>query len=83
MFYIYVYRGYLQRVKFKIQLALFREEKQKWSMIENFSKLVQKGYKVHRNFEPACDLSPEGVVVTTQGDIFQEVSICFKERSLL
>lgn len=50
-------------MRFRVQLSRYQVEKQKWSLIENFSKLVQKGREdaVLKTFEPVHDLSPEKV----------------------
>lgn len=54
-------RGYLERVRFQIRLFQFREQEQHWKLIENFSKLVQRGHQTGelRTFDASQDLSPE------------------------
>lgn len=54
-------RGHLERVRFQIQLFRFREQEQHWKLIENFSKLVQRGHQTGelRTFDASQDLSPE------------------------
>lgn len=51
----------MERVRFRIRVSQFREQSHQWKLIENFSKLVQKGREkgTLKTFDVEEDLSPE------------------------
>ena len=66
-------RGYIERGRFQLKLSDHREQKRRWKLIENFSKLVQRGHEKGTllTFDSSEDLSPEkreaGIIVTGEG----------------
>ena len=55
------FRGHLQRLRFQIIIAQYREEKRNWKLIENFDRLVQYGHEkaILKTFDTPKELLPE------------------------
>ena len=67
---ICLYRGHVERVQFRIQLRQFRDQQERWQLIENFSKMVQQGREtgVLLTFDTSQDTAAQPAQQDRAGD---------------